>query len=166
MTFTASEKRQLKKAANRMFKGIENKPLHSLTPAIAYRDFWKTDMDILLYAPVSDHAKKFFNDRPKEISTIIEIIVKDTHNKGTKDLIFEIQLFPETDFPALKTCILGEDTSKMKDFLDALVKAKELKFFLSDKDHIMFCSQTIDWDYKPYKENIDEVYESLPEDVK
>lgn len=149
-----------------MFKGIEDKPLHSLTPAISYRDFWKTNMDILLYAPLSDHALEFFNERPEGISTIIETIVKDSHNKGTKDLVFRIQLFPETDFPIFETCILGEDTSKMKDFLDALIKVKELKLFLADKNHIVFCSQTIDWDHNLFKEDIDAIYESLPENVK
>lgn len=123
-------------------------------------------MDFLLYAPVSDHTKEFFKDRPEGISTIIETIVKDTHNKGAKDFVFRIQLFPETDFPSLETCILGEDTSKMKAFLDALTKVKELKLFLADKNHVTFCSQKIGWDYTLFKKDIDEVYESLAENLK
>jgi hypothetical protein len=165
MTNTAAQKRQLKEAAKRIFKDIESKRIGSLTPAIAYKDFWKTDIEIIFYAPLNDYAISFFNDEPQNLNIGIETIVKDDNSSGIRDLILKIELFQGTDFPILETCIIGEDSKSMKELLHALNYVDKIKLCLADKDHVTTCILTFDWSPNSYQDDFNQIYESLPDNI-
>jgi hypothetical protein len=167
MTNTATEKRQFMELTNRLFKGVEDKAPNSLTPSIMYHDILKKDVDkVVFYAPLDDYAESFLVDNPANITTDFETQVENIRYSKTKDLNIRIALFDGTDFPILETCIIGKDAKRMKEFLDALNKVDKILIILASSNHDFICFSEYSWDYNLFKEDLDEIYESLPENLK
>lgn len=167
MTNTTAQKRQFMELTNRLFKGVENKAPNSLTPSIMYRDIWKKDVErVLFYAPIDEHAASFFDDKPTDMLMGFETLVKDNKYSNTKDLIIKIYFFDENDFPVLKTCIIGKDAKRMKEFLDALSVVDEITIIIANSNHDFICFHEFSWDYNLFKKDLDEVHESLSDNLK